>query len=244
MLNLAVLQFRPFFGRVEENLKKVLEMLRYVKDGSFVLLPEMWQCGFDYQNLEKHADATHEVLQELIRVSKERRLTVVGTYPLKVNEGIHNSAIVVDKGNIAGVRHKIKLFPLYEEQKHFLPGNENPLFEVSSVKLGILICFELRFPELSWSLREAKLLLVPARWGSKRKEHLKVLSRTRAIENQCFLMLSNAWGEVGGEEYGGSSAIYNPWGEVLAFSERGDSLLQVEVDLEETQRVRNLIPLL
>ncbi len=244
MLNLAVLQFRPFFGRVEENLKKVLEMLRYVKDGSFVLLPEMWQCGFDYQNLEKHADATHEVLQELIRVSKEKRLTVVGTYPLKVNEGIHNSAIVVDKGNIAGVRHKIKLFPLYEEQKYFLPGNENPLFEVSGVKLGILICFELRFPELSWSLREAKLLLVPAMWGSKRKEHLKVLSRARAIENQCFLMLSNAWGEVGGEEYGGSSAIYNPWGEVLAFSERGDSLLQVEVDLEDTQRVRNLIPLL
>ncbi len=244
MLNLAVLQFRPFFGRVEENLKKVLEMLRYVKDESFVLLPEMWQCGFDYQNLERHADATHEVLQELIRVSKERRLTVVGTYPLKVNEGIHNSAIVVDKGNIAGVRHKIKLFPLYEEQKHFLPGNENPLFEVSGVKLGILVCFELRFPELSWSLREAKLLLVPAMWGSKRKEHLKVLSRARAIENQCFLMLSNAWGEVGGEEYGGSSAIYNPWGEVLAFSERGDSLLQVEVDLEETQRVRNLIPLL
>lgn len=244
MLNLAVLQFRPFFGRVEENLKKALEMLHYVKDESFVLLPEMWQCGFDYQNLEKHADATHEVLQEVIRVSKERRLTVVGTYPLKVNEGIHNSAIVVDKGNIAGVRHKIKLFPLYEEQKYFLPGNENPLFEVSGVKLGILICFELRFPELSWSLREAKLLLVPAMWGSKRKEHLKVLSRTRAIENQCFLMLSNAWGEVGGEEYGGSSAIYNPWGEVLAFSERGDSLLQVEVDLEDAQRVRNLIPLL
>ncbi|MEJ7553226.1 MAG: carbon-nitrogen hydrolase family protein [Aquificaceae bacterium] len=244
MLNLAVLQFRPFFGRVEENLKKVLEMLSYVKDGSFVLLPEMWQCGFDYQNLKKHADATQEVLQEVIRVSKEKKLTVIGTYPLSAKEGIYNSAILVDKGNIAGVRHKIKLFPLYEEQKHFLPGNENPLFEVSGVKLGILICFELRFPELSWSLREAKLLLVPAMWGGERKEHLKILSRARAIENQCFLMLSNAWGEVGGEEYGGSSAIYNPWGEVLAFSERGDSLLQVEVDLEDAQRVRNLIPLL
>ncbi|WPM32939.1 carbon-nitrogen hydrolase family protein [Hydrogenobacter sp. T-2] len=244
MLNLAVLQFRPFFGGVEENLKKVLEMLSYVKDGSFVLLPEMWQCGFDYQNLEKHADATQEVLQEIIRVSKDKKLTVVGTYPLKVNEGIHNSAIVVDRGHIAGIRHKIKLFPLYEEQKHFLAGNENPLFEVSGVKLGILICFELRFPELSWSLRNAKLLLVPAMWGSKRKEHLKILSRARAIENQCFLMLSNAWGEVGGEEYAGSSVIYNPWGEMLTFSERGNILLQVEVDLEETQRVRNLIPLL
>ncbi|QID32447.1 carbon-nitrogen hydrolase family protein [Pampinifervens florentissimum] len=242
MLNLAVLQFSPLLGKVKENLRMVLEMLSHVKEGSLVALPEMWQCGFDYENMERHAQATEEVLQEVIRISKERNLTIVGTYPIRTEGGIHNSAVVVDKGKVVGRRHKIKLFPLYEEPRHFLPGYENPVFETSLAKVGILICFELRFPELSWALRDAQLLVVPSMWGKKRKLHLMTLSRARAIENQCFLMLSNTWGDVGGEEYAGSSAIYGPWGHVLAFSERGDSILQVGVDLEEVQKVRRHIP--
>ncbi len=242
MLNLAVLQFRPLLGKVGENLRRVLEMLSHVKEGSLVALPEMWQCGFDYQNMERHAQATEEVLQEVIRVSKARDLTIIGTYPTKTEGGIHNSAVVVNRGRIIGKRHKIKLFPLYEEPRHFLPGFENPVFETSLAKVGILICFELRFPELSWALREADILVVPSMWGEKRKLHLRSLSRARAIENQCFLMLSNAWGDVGGEEYAGSSAIYGPWGHMLAFSERGDSILQVEVDPKEVEKVRRYIP--
>lgn len=78
MLNLAVLQFSPLLGKVKENLRMVLEMLSHVKEGSLVALPEMWQCGFDYENMERHAQATEEVLQEVIRISKERNLTIVG----------------------------------------------------------------------------------------------------------------------------------------------------------------------
>ncbi len=244
MLNLAVIQFKPLFGKVEENLKKVMEMLSHVREGSIVALPEMWQCGFDYENMERHAQATEDVLKEVIKISKDKNLTIVGTYPIKGDKGIHNSAVVVDRGSVVGKRHKIKLFPLYEEPRYFLPGTKNPVFETSQAKVGLLICFELRFPELSWSLRNAQILIVPAMWGNKRKEHLRVLSRTRAIENQCFLMLSNAWGEVGDEEYAGCSAIYGPWGEILAFSEKGDSLLQVEVSLEEVEKVRRYIPIL
>lgn len=242
MLNLAVLQFRPVLGKVEENLRRVMEMLMSVRECSLVALPEMWQCGFDYERLDRHADATSEVLEELKRVSSERGLTLIGTYPTKKEKGIYNSAIIIERGQIRGFRHKIKLFPLYEEPRHFLPGVENPVFDVSGVRVGILICFELRFPEISRSLREAELLVAPSMWGESRKEHLRILSRARAIENQCFLMLSSAWGEVGGERFAGCSAIYGPWGDLLAFSEKGDSLLQVQVDLGEVERVRRLIP--
>lgn len=243
MLNLVVVQYRPAFGKVEENLSKVMEILKYIKEGSIVALPEMWKCGFDYENLAEHAEKTEDVLEEIKRVSFERDLTLVGTYPLKLEGKIYNSAILVEKGKIVGVRHKIKLFPLYEEPKHFTPGVENPVFESCKAKIGILICFELRFPELSQSLRDADILIVPSMWGEKRKEHLKALSRARAIENQSFLMLSNAWGRVGEEEYAGHSAIYSPWGEVLAFSEKGDSILQVSVEKEQVRRVRKYIPL-
>lgn len=242
MLNLAVLQLCPSLGQVEKNLSYVLERIERVERGSVVALPEMWQCGFDYENLKDHAKATERVLEALRQVSREKELTLIGSYPLQTERGIHNSAIIVDRGEVVGVRHKIKLFPLYEEQRYFLQGSENPIFELPGFRLGILLCFELRFPLLSWGLRRAELLVVPSLWGAKRREHLITLSRARAIENQSFLMLANGWGRVGEEEYAGSSAIYGSWGEVLAFSEKGDSLLQVRVDLKEVERVRNSVP--
>lgn len=241
MLNLAALQFKPSLGKVEENLSKVLFLLKYVKEESIVVLPEMWFCGFDYDNLKSHAKRTEEVLEEIKRASLQRDLTIIGTYPLEGQEGIYNCALVVEEGKIIGKRHKIKLFPLYEEEKHFKRGQDNPLIESKRAKIGILICFELRFSSLL--LRDAEVLAVPSMWGKKRKEHLEAFSRSRAIENQSFLVLSNAWGKVGQEEYAGSSAIYSPWGEVLAYSEKGDSLLQVEVEKQQVYVVRRYIPL-
>lgn len=244
LINLAVFQFRPVLGNVERNLSVALQALESLEEGSLVVLPEMWQCGFDYPNLKKHAEATSKVIQEVKRLSKDKSLTVVGSYPLEAEGGIYNSVLIVSEGNIVGVRHKIKLFPLYEEQKHFTPGRENPVFQVKGISVGVLVCFELRFPELSWALREAKVLLVPSMWGAKRKEHLMVLSKARAVENQCFLVLSNCWGRVGEEDFAGCSAVYSPWGEVLAFSEKGDTLLQVKVDLRDVDAVRRLIPVI
>lgn len=243
MLNLAVFQFRPEYGKVENNLKRVLEALLYVKEGSIVALPELWQCGLDYENLRKHAQATPTVLEELTKASLQKRLTIVGTYPTLTEGKLYNSALIVYAGKILSPRHKIKLFPLYREHEYFTPGEENPIFEVDHTRLGVLICFELRFAELSLSLREAQVLVVPSLWGEKRKEHLRVLSRARAIENRSFLLLSNAWGMVGQENYAGCSAIYSPWGEILAFSEKGDTLLQVGVQIEEVQRAREYLPL-
>lgn len=243
MLNIALLQFSPSFGRVQENLKLVLEMLNHVRNGSLVVLPEMWQCGFDYENLQKHAEMTEDVIEEICKISKERHLTVVGTYPMKEDRGIYNSAVLVNRGNVLGKRAKIKLFPLYEEQRYFLSGSENPIFEVEGLKVGVLVCFELRFPYLSWSLREAHILLVPSMWGASRREHLITLSRARAIENQSFLALCNAWGKVGNENYAGASGIYSPWGEALAFSEKGTCIMQVEIDPKEVEEIRKLLPI-
>jgi predicted amidohydrolase len=79
-------------------------------------------------------------------------------------------------------------------------------------------------------------------WGIERREHFKVLTRARAVETQSFLMASNAWGKTGRTTFGGASGIYSPWGEVLAFSEDGESFLTAKVDLSEVDRVRERIP--
>lgn len=240
-----MLQIKVLLGQVEENLQRVLERLREAQKGSLVLLPEMWQCGFDYPHMQDHAKKTPYVLEAIKGLSFSRALTVVGTYPFVEEQRLYNMAVVVHKGQVIYKRPKVKLFPIYEEQKHFSAGDSNPPFELEGVKVGILVCFELRFGSLAWELKEkgVELLLVPAMWGAKRKEHWQTLSRARAIELQAYTLACNSWGKTGEEEYAGSSAIYGPWGEVLAFSEKGDVLLSAEFDPKEVQKVRRYIPL-
>jgi predicted amidohydrolase len=243
LIKLAVLQWQIAFGNIQENRKKVLELLSPLED-SLVVLPEMFPCGFDYDNLKNHAKESQRLLEELRELSKEKRLTLIGTYPEEGEGKLFNTAFVLSDGLLVGKRDKIKPFPLYREGEHFSPGQENPVFETRHGKVGVLVCFELRFPNLGWELRKkgAQLIAVPSLWGAKRKEHLRVLSQARAVELQSYLLLSNGWGRTGEEEYAGNSAIYDPWGNTLAFSEVGDSVLLVYADLKKVEAVRRLIP--
>ncbi len=229
---------------MEENLKKLLYLLESIED-AIVVLPEMFLCGFDYEKIREHARSALGVVERLKLISEEKKLTIVGSIPEEGTEGkLFNNVFVMSEGKLVGKRSKIKLFPIYEENKYFSPGVENPVFETRHGKVGVLVCFELRFANLGWDLRRkgAQIIAVPSMWGARRKEHLKVLSRARAIELQSFLLLSNAWGKTGDEEYAGCSAIYDPWGNVLAFSEEGESLLVSWGDMKKVEAVRRLIP--
>lgn len=241
---IGFLQFKPSLGRVEENLRRVVELLNHAQEGSVVLLPEMWQCGFDYEGMQEHAKKTAYVLDAIKELSLSKKIAIAGTYPVLEDNRLYNMAVVVYRGSVVYKRPKVKLFPLYEEPKHFSAGEENPTFELEGLKVGILVCFELRFGAMAWELKKkgVELLLVPAMWGAKRKEHWQTLTKARAIELQAYVVACNAWGKVGEEEYGGSSAIYGPWGDVLAFSEKGDRLCSAPLDKREIEKVRRYLP--
>ncbi|AAC06470.1 carbon-nitrogen hydrolase family protein [Aquifex aeolicus] len=229
----------------EENLKKVINFLEKVEENSLVLLPEMWYSGFDYENLEEHAQKTPEVLEVLKKISKEKSLTLCGTLPEKGTEGILNTAFLIEDGRVIGKRSKIKLFPIFDEDKYFIPGKENKVFETKLGKAGILICFEIRFTDLIMNFWRERpdVVLVPAQWGYARRKHFETLCRARAIELQAYLLASNTWGEYLGTRFAGHSGIYSPWGEVLAFSEKGDTLLAADYDKDYIEEVRRTLPI-
>jgi len=231
--------------RVEENVEKVFSFLEALGRDTLVLLPEMFFCGFDYGRLEGFADTSEEVLKELRSISKERKLLMGGTVPERTERGIENRAFLLQDGEILGKRSKVKLFSPFDEDKYFVPGKENPVFETRVGRVGFLICFELRFTDMVLDLKRKSIdiLLVPAQWGYARREHLRVLSKARAIELQSYVIVSDTWGEHAGTRYAGQSAIYSPWGEVLAFSEKGDTLLVAEGSLERVGEVRKSLPM-
>ncbi len=228
----------------ELNYAKLVALINRASDGSLILLPEMFFCGFDYEKLEEASCLSDYVIERLKVISKEKELMLCGTAPKKTERGIKNTAFLIDRGKLVGQRSKIKLFSPFGEDKYFLAGKENPVFETRFGRIGILICFELRFTDMVLSLKKKgiDILLVPAQWGYSRREHLKILSRARAIELQCYVAVADTWKEFKGIRFAGMSAIYSPWGEVLAFSEEGDTLLEAFCDLKRVEEVRQTLP--
>ncbi len=238
------LQLNLELGNTEKNMEKVKRYLEEVKKGSLVLMPEMFSCGFDNENLSEHAKITPRIYKTLKAISKEKNLVISGTLPEKNRYGIYNKAFIIDNGEIIFKRAKAKLFTPTGENKYFKAGKNNfDIAESSAGNLGVMICFELRFPNISYTLRKkgVEIILVPAQWGASRKEHLEALSKARAIETQSFVIVSDTVGKIGKVKYAGSSAIYDPWGKTLAFLDNDEGMICAEINLSEVDRVRKKI---
>ena len=238
-MKLYSIQIKP--ETPNQNLYKVLNFLERVEQNSLVLLPELWYSGFAVKEYLKN---TRKVLKIIKKISAKKNLLISGTFAEKINGRLYNVAYLIYKGKVLGKRGKIKLFPLFGENETFTPWKKNKVFDTPFGRVGILICFELRFTDLVLELKRYKphIVLVPAQWGYARREHLKILSRARAIELQSYLVLSDTWGEGNGTRFAGHSAIYSPWGEVLAFSEKGDTILEAHYRPEYVEEVRKSLP--
>ncbi|WP_457624441.1 nitrilase-related carbon-nitrogen hydrolase [Persephonella sp.] len=237
------LQVNLELGNTEKNLEKVFSFIKDVEKGSLLLLPEMFSCGFDNENLEKHVKETPSIYRRLKEFSHERHLVISGTLPEKSRNGIYNKAFVIDNGEVVYKQAKVKLFRPTGEHKYYRAGRTFDVTESSNGNLGIMICFELRFPNISYTLRKkgVEIILVPAQWGKPRKKHLEILAQARAIEDQCFVIVSNTVGKIGDIEYAGSSGIYDPWGERLAFIDEEEGLIKADINLNDVYRIRRKI---
>jgi predicted amidohydrolase len=221
MITAAAIQFHVIQGDLDANLAYVREALARVaaQGANLVVLPEMWSSGFAYKNLAQLAQRTEEIVAELCELSARYNLVIVGSQPEPSGDvRVFNTAHVVDNGAVVTSYRKLHLFSLLGEDKAFKGGDTWCLAETSIGKVGVIICYDLRFPELSrrLALEGARVICVPAQWPKPRQEHWRTLLRARAIENQLYLVSCNATGLIGKLDFFGMSMIIDPKGEVLA----------------------------
>ena len=245
----AIIQFDIRRGDVESNLSMVKRRIfTLAKQGmQLVLLPEMWTTGFANERLKELSETTPVVLEDLSGIAKKLRLTIIGSLPEKRGGGVFNTAYVVDMdGSIAGVYRKIHLFSPTAEDRYFKPGRKVVVLKTSLGPIGLIICYDLRFPELCrcLALSGAKMIAVMAEWPAERMAHWDVLLKARAIENQLFILGANRCGKDGDLVYAGHSRIISPYGEVLARAGRRSAILSATIDLREVDRIRKHIPCL
>ena len=249
LIRAGIVQFDVCPGDVESNLaiakKRISTLAR--QGVRLVLLPEMWSTGFANERLKKLSETTPRILKHLSKVSKNLHLTIIGSLPEKAAEGVYNTAYVVDRdGSIAGVYRKIHLFSPTGEDRYFKPGLKAVVSKTSLGPIGLMICYDLRFPELCRSLvlRGAKVVAVMAQWPAERLAHWDVLLKARAIENQVFVLGANRCGNDSGLVYAGHSRIISPFGEVLARAGKRPATISAPMDFRLLERTRREIPCL
>jgi predicted amidohydrolase len=168
-------------------------------------------------------------------------------------KGFNTSVHVGPDGEIQSVYRKIHLFDVevdgavYAESSTEDPGDEIVVTELANgLKLGMSVCYDLRFPELYriLALREAELLTVPAAFTlPTTRDHWEVLVRARAIENQCFVIAANQIGDhPGGLRSGGRSLIVDPWGLVLATAPDTECAIVADLDFDNLRDIRRRLP--
>ncbi len=234
MEQLAVLQFQSG-GDFEENLDRLITLFK-ASDAQVVLAPEVCLTGFSYDRMAEAARFGDAGLLRLLEAVGSRVLVL--TVIEEINGGFYNVAKVLHGGVVVHQQAKHKLFLLGDEHRHFQEGPAEAIrpFEVAGIKMAILVCFELRFPELWHQVEGAELIMVPAMWGKNRATHLAILSNALAVANRAFVMVSDS----ANDDMGRESAIISPWGERR--SDNDAEVISHPFDRREIKKIKRAIP--
>ena len=251
-VRIALIQTDIKRGEWEENTMRLAPDLEQVSnlEAQICLLPEMWSTGFSLDvNFPSLARKYFQETLNLMRnwAHKYRLYLLGGTIPEVMGDKIYNTSFLISPfGEILGFYRKRKLFPLLKEEEYFTPGLEVQCLQTPWGKVGVMICYELRFPEGFQKLRSqgARIVFVPAQFPHPRESHWITLLRARAIENQYFVVACNRVGKDSPSlSYFGNSMIVDPWGEILLQAREKETVLSLEIDLSLVEKIRTEFPI-
>jgi predicted amidohydrolase len=243
----GVVQFDVKNGQIEANLNTVFGYLKKMvsENVSLAVLPEMFSCSFDNENLREHSRLTDNVVERLCLFAKKNKMAVTGTLPENEGGRIFNTMVFIDvDGKIKQRYRKLHLFRLTGEHLYYAAGDKIVTVDSSFGRIGLMICYDLRFPELARSLflKGAQMIVVSAQWPEPRKEHWQTLVKARSVENQLFMICSNRTGVDDHLRFPGMSMIVDPVGIVLADAGNNDGSAFADIDPGLVKRARTQIP--
>lgn len=249
-MKVTCVQMNMLLSQPEENFAHAEQLVRQAAENKpdVIVLPETWNTGFFPKNdlpslCDNEGKRTKAVLGSLAR---ELGLNIVAGSVSDLRGGkIYNTAYIFNRnGGLAASYDKTHLFSPMGEHESYQKGSRLCRFELDGVKCGIIICYDIRFPELvrSLALEGMDVLFAVSQWPAARNAHLQTLAAARAIENQVFLACCNSCGVAESTVYGGGSVLLDPLGQVLAHAGDKEEIISAEFDIGTIQQIRGSIP--
>ena len=244
-MKISCLQMDMQLGCTEENFLHAEKLIcdAMAAEPDVIVLPETWNTGFfPKENLKSLCDRDGQQVKARIgALAKKFRVNIVAGSVSNLRDGkVYNTCLVFDReGTCIATYDKTHLFTPMGEDRYYTPGDRLCRFTLDGVSCAVVICYDIRFPELARSLAVPGLdvLFVVSQWPKERISHLRSLTVARAIENQMFVVCCNSCSPP----FGGHSAILDPWGETIALTSENEQILTADADLTILENIRKSI---
>lgn len=259
-IKIAAIQMSTVADKME-NVRTVKTYLEKIKDENpdFVILPEMFCCPYQTENFPIYAEKEGgPVWQQLSGYAKQYGIYLIGgSMPEKDAEGnVYNTSYIFDReGKQIGKHRKVHLFDIdvkggqtFKESDTLTAGDSDTVFDTEFGKIGVMLCFDIRFPELSRMMVNdgARIVFVPAAFNmTTGPAHWELSFRTRALDNQIYMVgCAPARDVSAGYISWGHSIVTDPWGRVTDMLDEKKGILLAELDMDYEEQVREELPLL
>ena len=257
---LALCQMKVIDNK-NSNIKKALKMIKIAAQNKsdLVILPEMFNCPYDNNKFREYAEEKEnsETLKAIKEAANELDLYIVaGSIPELDGDKLYNSSFIFNgNGEIIGSHRKMHLFDIdivgkisFKESSTLSAGNQITVIDTELCKIGVAICYDIRFPELLriMTLKGSELIVIPGAFNmTTGPAHWETLIRARAMDNQLYLAAASpARNEKLSYVAYGNSMVADPWGKVLARAGDKEEIIYADINLSKVKEVRAELPLL
>lgn len=256
MSKIALVQFKASTDK-QKNLNTILKYIKQAAEKKAVLcaFPEFMmfyttstQTPAQLANLSEKI--TGEFVTAIANAAKDNEIMVIGTFYEKTSKRnrVYDTSFIIDKnGKIKNTYRKIHLYDAlgFKESDKMQPGKKiTPPTKTQIGKIGMLICYDLRFPEMSrkLTLQGSEILVAPSAWvkGKSKEQHWIAINQTRAIENGCYVIAPDQIGNI----YCGRSLVVDPFGTILLDMKKKQGMKTVDISLDLVSKTREKLPLL
>ncbi len=252
----GIIQFKSSINK-EANLTKIISYISKAasKNATLCAFPEFMMFYTSSSQTPKQLANLAETINgnfvtTIAKSAKENQIQVVGSFYEKSRkkDRVYDTSFVIDKsGKVISTYRKIHLYDAlgFKESDKMAAGSKiaKPV-KTSLGKIGMMICYDLRFPEMSRSLAVAgaEILVVPSAWvkGNMKEEHWITINKTRAIENGCYVIAPDQVGNI----YCGRSLVVDPYGKILLDMKKKQGIGFVNINLNKVKQTRKVLPLL
>ena len=244
-MRITLLQTDIKWGNPNANIKLVEQLMKSSNESDLYVLPEMWSTGFatEPEGIAQE-EAVNEALLWMREIAKEKQCAISGSLAVKLSDGTYrNRHYFVDGRNHQEAYYdKHHLFTYGGENRYYTAGQKHTVVCFEGFRILLLTCYDLRFP--CWSRYadglEYDMIIVVANWPQSRQSAWQLLTRARAIENQCYLVGVNRVGDDDYSHYIGASCVIDPTGKTIAQCHRNQpEALTVELSLADLRHRRD-----
>jgi len=246
-MKIALVQYSPTWEDKESNKQKILSIINKVEGAELFIFPEMTLTGFTMKSKEMSETIQGDSFRFFSSIAKEKSTNIFAGIIEQRNNRIYNTLIhVKPDGNLLKLYRKIHPFSYSSENEHYNAGTKPAYTKIKNWKIGLTICYDLRFPELyrKYGKKRAHLIVNIANWPDTRIEHWRTLLKARAIENQSYVAGVNRVGKDPKLNYIGFSTVFDPMGNEIVAVENEEKVIIVDLNKNYVSEVREKFPFL